>query len=493
MKFKSTRGSEELLFSAQAISQGIAKDGGLFVPIEIPQVDLSEIALLEKMSYAERAEYILKFFLTDYTAQELQYCTSQAYSQDNFSEPIAPVVSLEENLSVLELWHGKTSAFKDMALQILPYLLTVALKKETSAKKLLILVATSGDTGKAALEGFKDVAGTEIIVFYPVDGVSDIQKLQMTTQAGENVHVFAVKGNFDDAQTGVKEIFANQNMAESIEKLGYQFSSANSINWGRLVPQIVYYFSAYIDLVKQKSIKLGEQVNFCVPTGNFGNILAGYYAELMGLPVHKFICASNLNNVLTDFINTGEYNRNREFYKTNSPSMDILISSNLERFLHQITGDSSLVAKYMQELSQKGYYKIAGHTLEKIKEVMQAYCFDEAQTEKAIADVYATKKYLLDTHTAVAYLAAEKYQQETADKTHTVVLSTASAFKFSQDVLKALKQDITGLDSFQQNDLLEKLTAQPTPARIKSLKTAKVLHEQIIDKQEMLAAIKAVL
>ena len=233
MKFKSTRGSEELLFSAQAISQGIAKDGGLFVPIEIPQVDLSEIALLEKMSYAERAEYILKFFLTDYTAQELQYCTSQAYSQDNFSEPIAPVVSLEENLSVLELWHGKTSAFKDMALQILPYLLTVALKKETSAKKLLILVATSGDTGKAALEGFKDVAGTEIIVFYPVDGVSDIQKLQMTTQAGENVHVFAVKGNFDDAQTGVKEIFANQNMAESIEKLGYQFSSANSINWGR--------------------------------------------------------------------------------------------------------------------------------------------------------------------------------------------------------------------------------------------------------------------
>ena len=493
MKFKSTRGSVKELFSAQAISQGIAEDGGLFVPTEIPQLDLTEIALLTNMSYAERAENILKLFLTDYSGEELKYCTQQAYSQESFGKTVAPVLTLSEQTSVLELWHGKTAAFKDMALQILPHLLTVALKKEAIDKKILILVATSGDTGKAALEGFKNVAGTKIIVFYPVDGVSDIQKLQMTTQDGDNVHVTAVEGNFDDAQTGVKKIFSDKQISAEIEKSGYQFSSANSINWGRLVPQIVYYFSSYIDLVQAKTIALGDKVNFSVPTGNFGNILAGYYAKLMGLPVNKFICASNLNNVLTDFINTGEYNRNREFFKTNSPSMDILISSNLERFLHKITGDSSLVAKYMADLATSGSYQVDKITLGKIKQVMQAYCFDEKQTELAILEVYEKHRYLLDTHTAVAYLAAEQYQQETLDKTHTIVLSTASAFKFSKDVLKALKQNSTNLDSFQQNELLEKITGQATPQKIKDLKNSPVIHKQVINKQDMFAAITAVL
>lgn len=493
MKFKSTRGSVKELFSAQAISQGIAEDGGLFVPTDIPKLDLAEIALLSNMSYAERAENILKLFLTDYSEEELKYCTQQAYSQESFGKTVAPVLTLSEQTSVLELWHGKTAAFKDMALQILPHLLTVALKKEAIDKKILILVATSGDTGKAALEGFKNVAGTKIIVFYPVDGVSDIQKLQMTTQDGDNVHVVAVEGNFDDAQTGVKKIFSDKQMSAEIEKLGYQFSSANSINWGRLVPQIVYYFSAYIDLVQAKTISLGDKVNFSVPTGNFGNILAGYYAKLMGLPVNKFICASNLNNVLTDFINTGEYNRNREFFKTNSPSMDILISSNLERFLHKITGNSSLVAQYMADLVSCGSYQVDEITLGKIKHEMQAYCFDEDQTELAILAVYEKYHYLLDTHTAVAYLAAEQYQQETLDKTHTVVLSTASAFKFSKDVLKALKQNLTNLDSFQQNELLEKITGQETPQRIKDLQNAPVIHKQVINKKDMFAAITTVL
>lgn len=493
MRFKSTRGSKEELSSAQAISQGIAIDGGLFVPIAMPQIDLATIALLKDKSYAERAASILKLFLTDYTEEELKQCTEQAYNKENFAGVVAPVVKINELISVLELWHGKTAAFKDMALQILPYLLTLALQKEAIDKKILILVATSGDTGKAALEGFKNVAGTKIIVFYPVDGVSDIQKLQMTTQTGNNVHVFAVEGNFDDAQTGVKNIFADKNIKKEIEKAGYQFSSANSINWGRLAPQIVYYFSAYIDLVEQKTIKLGEKINVCVPTGNFGNILAGYYAKLMGLPVHKFICASNSNNVLTDFINSGEYNRNREFYKTNSPSMDILISSNLERFLHKIIGDTKVVAKYMQELAETGKYQIDLNTLAKIKQEMLAYCFDEQQTEQAIAKVYKEYKYLLDTHTAVAYLAAEKYQQTTLDKTHTVVLSTASAFKFSKDVLRAFQEDLTGLDSFKQNDLLAKITNQQTPKQIKALENAVVLHKQIISQQDMFAAIKTVL
>ena len=494
MKFVSTRGKNEPVSSARAIYQGLAKDGGLFVPESIPQLSLQDIDSLRAMPYHERADFIIGKFLTDYSAQELGYATSSAYSNSNFPEQVAPVVNIDGEYSVLELWHGKTSAFKDMALQILPYLLTIAMKKEQIDQQVLILVATSGDTGKAALEGFQDVPGTRIVVFYPEDGVSDIQKLQMATQQGDNVHVFAVKGNFDDTQTGVKNIFANEQMNEQIEKLGYKFSSANSINWGRLVPQIVYYFSAHVDLVQEKELELGDKVNFCVPTGNFGNILAGYYAKCMGLPVNKFICASNANNVLTDFINQGVYDRNRPFYQTNSPSMDILISSNLERFIYLLSGqDSKLVADYMQQLNSNGRYEIAPDLLRKVRETMSGYCYDDAQTCSQIKQVYESKKYLMDTHTAVAYKAAADYRTQSGDPTHTVILSTASAFKFSQDVLMSLDQDIAALDSFEQNRLLSKLSAQSVPTRIAALETAPVRHQTVIDKEEMFASIKSIL
>lgn len=494
MKFISTRGQNEPVSSARAIYQGLAKDGGLFVPEHIPSINLQEIAALSSKPYHERAGIIIGKFLTDYAAQELDYATSSAYSANNFPTQVAPVVNIDNQYSVLELWHGKTSAFKDMALQILPYLLTIAMKKEQIDRQVLILVATSGDTGKAALEGFQDVPDTRIVVFYPEDGVSDIQKLQMATQQGENVHVFAVKGNFDDTQTGVKNIFANADMNAQIAELGYQFSSANSINWGRLVPQIVYYFSAYSDLVQNKVIKLGDKINFCVPTGNFGNILAGYYAKCMGLPVNKFICASNANNVLTDFINQGVYDRNRPFYQTNSPSMDILISSNLERFLYLISGqNSALVADYMRQLNETGRYEIPPELLAKVQQEMSGYCYDGAQTCAEILDIYKNKQYLLDTHTAVAYKAAEDYRQQSGDQTHTVILSTASAFKFSQDVLVALEQDVAALNSFEQNRLLSKLSGQAIPTRIKQLEHAAIRHQTVIDKEQMFAAIKSIL
>lgn len=494
MQFISTRGKNQPVSSARAIYQGLATDGGLFLPNSIPQLTLSDIEALGAMSYSERASYIIGKFLTDYTTEELNYATGSAYAQQNFPKQAAPVVNIDTQYSVLELWHGKTSAFKDMALQILPYLLTIAMKKEQIDKQVLILVATSGDTGKAALEGFQDVPGTRIVVFYPQDGVSDIQKLQMATQAGENVHVFAVRGNFDDTQTGVKNIFSNPEMSEQIAALGYQFSSANSINWGRLVPQIVYYFSAYVDLVQDKVINLGDQVNFCVPTGNFGNILAGYYAKCMGLPVNKFICASNANNVLTDFINQGVYDRNRPFYQTNSPSMDILISSNLERFLYLISGgNAELINGYMSELNAEGRYAISPELLSKVQAEMSAYSYDGTQTCREIMDVYKNKHYLLDTHTAVAYKAAEDYRTQTGDKTHTVILSTASPFKFSADVLLSLEQDIKGLNSFEQNRLLSNISGQGIPERIAQLETATVRHQDVINKEEMFQAIKSIL
>lgn len=494
MKFASTRSQAAAVTAAQAIYQGLAADGGLFVPQDIPQIRSEDLTKMAAMNYAQRAAYILSYFLTDYSGQELTTATDGAYSEQNFPGSVAPVVNIDAQNSVLELWHGKTSAFKDMALQILPYLLTMAVKKEQIDKQILILVATSGDTGKAALEGFQDIPGTKIAVFYPVDGVSDIQKLQMATQEGDNVHVFVVKGNFDDAQTGVKKIFADEHFKKQIADKGYLFSSANSINWGRLVPQIVYYFSAYIDLVTQRVIKNGDKVNFSVPTGNFGNILAGYYAKCMGLPVHKLICASNANNVLTDFINTGVYDRRRSFYQTNSPSMDILISSNLERFLYLMSDkDTAWVADCMQLLNTVGCYAVPPTLLNKIQAQMAAYSCSEAQTCAQIQKMYREHKYLLDTHTAVAYLAAQEYRQATGDRLHTVTLSTASAFKFSADVLKALGSTEATGDSFAQNKLLSELTGQSIPARIRALENAVVRHEGIVEKQEMFAAINAVL
>ncbi len=494
MKFTSTRGNKTQVNSAQAIYQGLAQDGGLFVPLNIPKIDANELSQWVHMSYSQRAEKVLSMFLTDFSSADLAYATQSAYSKENFPEAVAPVHNINAGTSVLELWHGKTSAFKDMALQILPYLLTMSMKKEGISEKVLILVATSGDTGKAALEGFQDVAGTEIVVFYPLDGVSDIQQLQMSTQLGENVHVFAVKGNFDDAQTGVKKIFGNADIAQQLHAKGYRFSSANSINWGRLVPQIVYYISAYVDLLAQKNIKAGEMVNFSVPTGNFGNILAGYYAKCMGLPINRLICASNANNVLTEFINTGVYNSNREFYQTNSPSMDILISSNLERFLYIISqGDADLVKSYMQQLNEQGYYTVENKLQELIRKEMSAYCYDEHSTCAKIKEVYQQDNYLMDTHTAVAYLAAEEYRKTTADTHHTVVVSTASAFKFSEAVLGALGADTSAMSAFSMNKVLAETTGQNIPQRIKDLEKAVVRHKEVVEKEGMSQAILGIL
>lgn len=494
MEFTSTRGNGIKVTSAQAIYQGLAKDGGLFVPTEIPTINLAELENWENMPYAKRAKQILKLFLSDYTEEEISYATDMAYGIDAFPEQVAPVGGIDDLYSVLELWHGKTSAFKDMALQILPYLLTIAVKKEGVKEKVLILVATSGDTGKAALEGFQDVSGTQIVVFYPLDGVSDIQKLQMNTQQGENVNVVAVKGNFDDAQTGVKNIFNDLQIAELLKQKGYIFSSANSINWGRLVPQIVYYISAYIDLLHKGVVKNGEKINFSVPTGNFGNILAAYYAKLMGLPINKLICASNANNVLTEFINTGVYNRNRQFYQTNSPSMDILISSNLERFLYIVNnGDASLVKKYMEELTAKGVYSIEPELLAQVQQELVAYSYNETQTCQKIKELYESNQYLLDTHTAVAYLAAEEYVQNTNDKSHTVVVSTANPFKFSEAVLSALGNSTGGLSAFEMNNLLAKVTGNEIPVKIKELENAVVRHTQVVDKKDMVQAVLNIL
>ena len=368
MYYMSTRNTELKLKSAEAIKKGLSDDGGLFVPSEFPTVSTAEIKKMVNMNYIDRAKLVLKKFLTDFTAAEISKCVEGAYGTGFDSDKVAPVVKLADGKYILELWHGPTCAFKDMALQILPRFMTVAMKKTGENKKIVILVATSGDTGKAALEGFKDVDGTEIIVFYPGDGVSNIQKLQMITQEGANVFVSGIDGNFDDAQTGVKKIFTDEKFGDKLEKSGFVLSSANSINWGRLVPQIVYYISAYCDMVAAGEISIGEKINVCVPTGNFGNILAAYYAEKMGLPVAKFICASNSNNVLTDFIKTGEYDKNRPFYQSVSPSMDILVSSNLERLLFDITGnDAKKVSSMMSKLSKDGKYKLTKALHKKIE------------------------------------------------------------------------------------------------------------------------------
>lgn len=493
--YLSTRGQVERMTSAQAIAQGIAPDGGLFVPEAIPCVDETFIATLCSLCYQDRAAAILQLFLTDYTEAELKSCVAGAYGSGKFSSPaVAPVVKVGEQTVALELWHGPTSAFKDMALQLLPRLLSCALKKIGEQAQIVILVATSGDTGKAALEGFKDVEQTQVMVFYPEEGVSQIQRLQMVTQEGENLKVFAVKGNFDDAQTGVKRIFSDQAFNAEIANDGFKLSSANSINWGRLVPQIVYYFSAYADLVRDQQITQGDKVNFVVPTGNFGNILAGYYAKQMGLPINKLICASNSNNVLTDFLTTGVYSRNRPFYKTYSPSMDILISSNLERLLYHITKqDSKQISQWMEKLNTTGEYHIGDEYLAAIKELFPAGWVDDVQTAATIDRVHKEYGYALDPHTAVAWQVAENYRHQTGDTTLNIIVSTASPFKFNQTVLNALAgaDSVKDKSEFAVLNQLSQIIDRPVPPALAELEHKAIRHTAVCGKQDMPKVVKA--
>lgn len=486
MYYKSTRDSSVNITSAEAIVQGISKDGGLFVPSEIPSISMDEIVKLGDMSYSERAAYIFAKYLTDFTDAEIRYCTDNAYSTKNFeSENIAEISHLFEGTYVLELWHGPTCAFKDMALQILPYLLTTSAKKINIAKKIVILVATSGDTGKAALEGFADVPGTQIMVFYPEDGVSPMQKRQMTTQDGSNVAVCALKGNFDDCQTGVKNIFGDKEIAEKLEANKLMFSSANSINWGRLAPQIIYYISAYATLVKDAEIKAGDKINIVVPTGNFGNILAAYYAKNMGLPVNKLICASNSNKVLTDFLTTGVYDRNRDFITTISPSMDILISSNLERLLYIMTGyNDAQIREWFGQLSSAGKYEVSDDIKAKLKEEFSAgYCTD-VETKDTIKRIFDKYSYTLDTHSAVAVKVYEDYKAATGDTTKTVIASTASPYKFSASVLEAIEGKKSDLDEYDMIDKLHELSGYDIPESLAALRTKPVRFSKVISKDE---------
>ena len=488
MFYKSTRDSSIRVESAAAIAKGISEEGGLFVPESIPSISMDELKSLAGMNYAQRAAVVFSKYLTDYTDAELRYCTESAYTTKAFdTENIAEIAHLFEGTYMLELWHGPTCAFKDMALQILPYFLTTAVKKLNMDKKVVILVATSGDTGKAALEGFKDVPGTEIMVFYPVEGVSDMQKRQMVTQEGENVTVCAVKGNFDDCQSGVKKIFTDHTVLDALEKGGMTFSSANSINWGRLVPQIVYYVSSYVSLAESGEIAYGDLLNVVVPTGNFGNILAAYYAKMMGVPLGKLICASNINKVLTDFIRTGVYNRNRQFYPTTSPSMDILISSNLERLLYLLTGeDDAQIREWFTALAEKGTYEVTDAVKAKLTEQFYGGFCDDAETKATIAELYQKYGYTCDTHTAVAVKVYEDYRKETGDTTKTLIASTASPFKFSASVLDALgKKPADGTDEYDMVELLHEVSSMEIPQSLAALKTKPRRFDGSIDKSEM--------
>ena len=488
MLYTSTRNKNIRVSAAQAIAQGISEEGGLFVPCELPRFDIDKIGSMVDMSYIERAKTVLKEFLTDFSEEELDYCVNGAYAAGKFSsEKVAPVVNINGNENILELWHGPTCAFKDMALQLLPYLMTVSAKKTADGKTIVILVATSGDTGKAALEGFKDVDNTKILVFYPVDGVSPMQKLQMTTQEGENVAVCAINGNFDDAQSAVKAIFTNDDIKAELASKNMMFSSANSINWGRLVPQIVYYFSAYADLVEQGRINLGDEINVVVPTGNFGNILAGYYAKKMGLPIKKLVCASNSNNILTDFLKSGEYDKNREFYTTTSPSMDILISSNLERLLYHMSGENdSLVCELMKSLAADGKYVVNDALIKNIQTIFDAGFCDEKSVSDTICMYEKDYGYLCDTHTAVAVKVYENYVAETGDDIQTVIDSTASPYKFSKSVLSAVNgEKCDELDEFETVNELNKVTGCEVPAPLKALKDKSVRFTDVCNKENM--------
>ena len=486
MKFISTRDTAYEVTGCQAVVEGLSKEGGLFVPASFPSVTEEELNEMLALSYPERAARIIGKYLPELASVLGEY-TEKAYAR--FDGDAAPLVKIDDNLFVLELWHGPTHAFKDIALTLLPYLMTGSKKLLGKEERTLILVATSGDTGKAALEGFSGVEGTDIIVYYPSEGVSDLQKLQMMTQKGDNVYVAGIKGNFDDAQTAVKRIFTDGEVAKNLEKVGVKLSSANSINFGRLVPQIAYYFSSYLDMVDAEEIKMGDKVNFCVPSGNFGNILAGYYAKRMGLPVGKLICASNKNNVLTDFINGGTYSVNREFFKTTSPSMDILISSNLERLIFELCGrDDSLTAKRMAELKEKGTYSITEQELKALKDEFYAGCSSEEEVKETLYDYFEGFGYIADTHTSVALSVYDKYYDETGDETKTVVLSTASPFKFVNDVLVALEEE-PEKDELKALQKLEELTALPLPESLSCLPKMKKLHTDVIEKTASLDAV----
>lgn len=492
LNYQSTRDRRVCVSAAQAIAQGICGNGGLFVPEAFPKITPKDLSDMVKMNYHSRAAHIMGLYLTDFTAEEIAQCTVRAYSAEKFpGTGPAPVVTLHDGVSFLELWHGPTCAFKDMALQILPLFLTRSMRKIHSGLDALILVATSGDTGKAALEGFRDVEGTRILVFYPQDGVSAMQERQMRTQEGANVSVIAVQGNFDDAQTGVKKIFADVGIKEKLAQNGLMFSSANSINWGRLLPQIVYYFSAWCDLIATGKITEGEAIDFCVPTGNFGDILAAYYAKKMGLPIRRLICASNANNVLTEFLTTGVYDRNRKFYSTISPSMDILISSNLERLLYDMTGrDSEKVCGWMKQLSETGRYQVDGATLEKIQQIFSAGFCGDRETKNEIGRIYREEHYLCDPHTAVAARVCREYRKKGDCAAHTVIVSTASPYKFAPDVLDAVSPEAeTGGNVFQAVRTLSKLTGTTVPAQIAALETKPLHFSKICPKDQMGAAV----
>lgn len=488
MSFFSTRGGS-CVTASQAILRGIAPDGGLYVPAMFPEISMQKLASLCEMSYTQRASEILRYYLEDFSIPEIDHAVEAAYSPERFDDPaVAPVKMLNEDTAILELFHGPTLAFKDMALQLLPHLTKLSAEKNGENREVSILVATSGDTGKAALEGFRDVPGTSCTVFYPMDGVSDVQKMQMVTTGGNNTHVIAVNGNFDDAQTGVKNLFASEEFNQAVNEKGKVLSSANSINFGRLVPQIVYYFSAYADLINMGKIVLGDCVNFVVPTGNFGDILAAYYAHNMGLPIHKLICASNRNNVLTDFFETGIYSTHRTFFKTMSPSMDILISSNLERLLFEAADrDGSLIGVWMKQLKECGSYSVGDQRMEWMRSMFHAGFADDKDTLNEIGERYNQDGYLMDTHTAVASRVLKQYREATGDHTVSVIVSTASPYKFAADVLSGvIGRDATqGLNAFECSEKLEEVTGVPMPAQVKQLRELPVRHTARCEKDGM--------
>ena len=489
--YKSTRDAEKTVTASQAILKGLADDGGLFVPVSIPKLPVS-LGELKEMTYQEIAYTVMKEFLTDFTEEELKSCIAKAYDSKFDTEEIAPLAKVEDAY-YLELFHGATIAFKDMALSILPHLLTTSAKKNQVKNEIVILTATSGDTGKAALAGFADVEGTKIIVFYPKNGVSRVQELQMVTQKGDNTSVVAIHGNFDNAQSGVKAMFENKELEKELNEAGYQFSSANSINIGRLVPQVVYYVYAYAKLLQNEEIAEDEEINVVVPTGNFGNILAAYYAKNMGIPIAKLICASNENKVLYDFFQTGNYDRNREFVLTTSPSMDILISSNLERLIYKISGeDARKDTDLMTELKTKGSYAITGEMKANLADFAAGYATEE-QVAKTIHDIYEDTGYVMDTHTAVAATVYKAYREDSKDDRKTVIASTASPYKFGTSVMSAIDKKYEGMDDFALIDELCKTSGVKIPNAVEEIRTAPVLHDTVCETEDMQKTVEKIL
>lgn len=493
--YQSTRDNREQVTASQAILKGLASDGGLFVPTELPKLNIS-LEVLASMSYQQIAYEVMRLFLTDFSEEELKHCINAAYDDKFDTKEIAPIKK-SDGAYYLELFHGATIAFKDMALSILPHLLTTAAKKNEVKEEIVILTATSGDTGKAALAGFADVPGTKIIVFYPKDGVSQVQEMQMVTQKGDNTFVIGIHGNFDDAQTGVKEMFNNKELAKTLQDKGYLFSSANSINIGRLVPQVVYYVYSYCRLLHDGELNKGEPLNVVVPTGNFGNILAAYFAKELGVPISKLICASNENKVLYDFFTTGEYNRNREFILTSSPSMDILISSNLERLIYMISGETAEErvtenATLMNHLSKEGKYEITPQMRQKLADFVGGYA-KEKETKAAIKRVYEKADYVIDTHTAVAASVYYNYKAASGDATKTLIASTASPYKFTRSVMEALEAETESKSDFELIDQLSEISKTKIPQAIEEIRTAPVLHKMVCETEKMQEMVEKIL